>query len=297
MKISTFKTLLGAAATLCVLSLAQPVRAASLYNNWNYSIDSFTDGTEGSIIGDRSKFEFYGMAYREMGDRVYFAMNSNLSTSGYAMSGARNGKISYGDLFLNFNNPSNFNQANNNLFGIRFDSSNDTTFKLGLYGNVQATSLTNVNNGYTRMADHTQYVNSSPRQGAPARGFASYGDLAANTTYFNSQQAAPTTIKAGTFLGAISSMISQADLSSMGLDFSHFNAKGKYTFGFSVDKALLPEGNFVASLFAECGNDGMAMTGDLQGVPEPSSLAGLVAVVGLVAAGKTLRRRQQDSVA
>ncbi|HEY9696667.1 MAG TPA: XDD3 family exosortase-dependent surface protein [Trichocoleus sp.] len=293
MKFSTLTILLGIAAPLCILATTgQTAQAGTLRNNWNYSIDSFKDGTEGSTIGDKSKFEFYGMAFREMNDRVYFALNSNLSTSGYTSGGARNGKISYGDLLLNFRG-SNFSQANGNLLGIRFDASNDTQLKLGLYGNVQATSLTSVNAGYAHMSDHTKYVNAS--------GSASYGDLAetvstTGTSYFNSQQAAPTNINSGTFLGNISSLMSKTDLNSLGLDFSQFGAKGEYTFGFSVDKALLPNGDFVASLFAECGNDGVALVGETKSVPEPSSLAGLMAVLGLVGGSRQLRRRSQASV-
>lgn len=294
MKFSGFKTLLGTAATLCILAVAgQQAQAGTLHNSWNYSIDSFKDGTENSTIGDKSKFEFYGMAFKETADRVYFAINSNLSTTGYAHGSATNGKISYGDLFLNFNNTNSFNQANKdkNLFAIRFDATNDTGVKLGLYGGVSATSVTTKNSGYSSMNQHTQTV-------AGLKGSASYGDLAANTTYFNGTQAASTTISSGTFLGAVSNLISKTDLTSMGLDFSHFGTKGTQTFGFSIDKSLLPEGDFMASLFAECGNDGMVLNGDVKGVPEPSAIVGLVTAVGLVAGSRRLRRRsEQASVA
>ena len=289
MTFSSIKTFLGTAATLCVLALTgQNALAGTLHNTWTYSIDSFKDGTEGSTIGNTSKFEFYGMAFRETSDRVYFAINSNLSTNGYAYGSATNGKISYGDLFLNFNNPASFNQANGNLFAIRFDATNDTGMSLGLYGNVSAKSVTKLNSGYGSMNQHTQTV-------ANLGGAASYGDLAANNSYFNGTQAASTTISSGTFLGAVSSLMSKTDLASMGLDFDHFGTKGTQTFGFSVDKSLLSEGSFMASLFAECGNDGMVLSGDLKGVPEPSAIAGLVTAVGLVAGSRRLRRRNAQA--
>lgn len=479
MKFSSFKTLLGTAATLCILAVAgQQAQAGTLHNEWTYSIDSFKDGTEGGTIGSKSQFEFYGMAFKEVENRVYFAVNSNLSLNGYALSGARNGKISYGDLFLNFANTSRFDAANSKsqLFAIRFDRTNDTTFKLGLYGNVQATSLTTKNSGYSSIQSHTNTIShiqadsaqkytavagkyeiavqnlnkttqdrtkkaqerdetdrsyteavsaynttvqqkneavqsynltvqqknaaqtsynlavqqknaaqksydsavknkqnttlleqnlkywtqevttrksewdrltkevttrqedkdrltkevttsqqkrdqlsrslktlnsavatldqsltklnqdvtklSAEKEALDPTGMeASFGDLAATSTYFNTQAAAPTTISSGKFLGAISSMISQTDLDSMGLDFSHFGAKGTQTFGFSVSKSLLPEGNFMASLFAECGNDGMALSGNLKDVPEPSAIVGLLTTVGLVAGARRLRRR------
>jgi len=291
MKFSSIQTFFGTAATLCILAMTgQNALAGTLHNNWTYSIDSFRDGTEGNVIGDKSKFEFYGMAFQETADRVYFAINSNLSLNGYAQSGTTNGKISYGDLFLNFSNTNSFNQANGSLYAIRFDATNDTGVSLGLYGDVSAKSVTTLNSGYSSTNQHTQTV-------ANLGGSASYGDLAANTSYFNGKQAAATSISSGTFLGAISSMMSQTDLSTMGLDFSHFGAIGTQTFGFSIDKSLLPNGEFLASLFAECGNDGMVLSGDLKGVPEPSAIVGLVTVAGLVAGSRLRRRNSQSSVA
>lgn len=273
-------TLLGASA----LSGLQ-AQAGTLYNGWNYSIDSFNDGTEGYTIGDKSKFEFYGMAYRQVRNKVYFAFNSNLSLDGYRQSNALNGKISYGDLFLNFANPASFKQANGKLQGIRFDATNDTQMGLGLYQNVTAKSLTTSNSGYGSLQQHTNTVNGS------LKGNASYGDMAANTSYFDNSKAAATTIASGSLLGAIEKV---ADFSGLDLDFARFKAKGTYTFGFSVDKKLLPNGSFIASLFAECGNDGMVLSGDLKDVPEPSVMAGLIAL-GLLAAAGRLRRRAAEA--
>jgi hypothetical protein len=179
MKLQSVKTFLGTAATLCVLAIAgQQAQAGTLHNNWNYSIDSFNDGTEGGIIGDNSKFEFYGMAFKATADKVYFAFNSNLSKAGYDLDYAQNGRINYGDLFLNFKDVSSFNNANGSLFGIRFDDRNDTGLSLGLYDQVTATSLTTVNSGYTSLNHHDSTVDNY------LKGSSSYGDLAADTTYF-----------------------------------------------------------------------------------------------------------------
>jgi len=453
MKLSTFRTCIGTAATALCLCLVtgQQAQAGTLYSNWTYSIDSFNDGTEGHTIGEKSQFEFYGMAFQETHNRVYFAINSNLSLNSYASSGARNGKISYGDLFLNFANPSKFDDANskNQLFAIRFDGTNDTTLNLGLYGDVKATSLTTKNSGYSSIQSHTNTIDQIHAETAqkynaavskyetavqnlskttqqrtetaqkrddtarsydeavhtydkaiqqkneavqsydlaiqqkndatlkyqdavrkkqdatllkqevsrltqevatrkqevtrltqevttrkqqmdqlnrslttldrslttldqsltklnqdvaklnaekealdPAKIEASFGDLAVTSSYFNTQAAAPTTIASGTFLGAIS-RLTGTDLEKMGLDFSHFGTRGQYTFGFSVDKSLLPQDSFIASLFAECGNDGVSLNGELKGVPEPSMFAGLT-VVGVLMGGSQLRRRQRS---
>lgn len=286
------KTALSTTAIFFTL-LATQAQAGTLHKGWNYSIDSFKDGTEGNTIGEKSKFEFYGMAFTQTRDKVYFAINSNLSLNGFQDKNAQNGKISYGDLFLNFANPSNFNQANGKLYGVRFDNQNDTRFVtgsgknqktvnpgLGLYQNVSATSVTSKNSGYSSLQSHTDTVNKQ------LKGNASYGDLAANTSYFDNSKAALTSMASGSFLGAIEQV---ADFSKLGLDFGHFQAKGAYTFGFSVDKKYLPNGSFVANLFAECGNDGMVLAGELKDVPEPSIMMGL-ATIGLLTAGLGRRR-------
>jgi hypothetical protein len=300
----------AALGTVAVATLAfgQQAEAGTLHNGWSYSIDSFNDGTEGRIIGENSKFEFYGMAFKQTKDKVFFAFNSNLSLDGYADAGALNKKISYGDLFLNFTNPSSFNQANGSLYGVRFDNTNDTRFTsqrtttvrgrtrtitetttpgLGLYQNVATTSYTTRNRGYNSPDHHTKTV-------ASYKGQASYGDLAANTSYFDNSKAAQTNMASGSFLGGIQAI---ADFKGLGLDFANFKTKGTYTFGFSIDKALLPNGQFVANLFAECGNDGMVLTGELTDVPEPSVMAGL-ALIGLTVAAsraKTATKRQASA--
>jgi hypothetical protein len=194
---------------------------------------------------------------------------------------------------FNFANPDNFNQARGKLYGVRFDQQNDTRFvtgsgktqktvnpNVGLYQNVSATSVTNKNSGYSSLQSHTNTVNKQ------LKGNASYGDLAANTSYFDNSKAALTSMASGSFMGAIEQV---ADFSKLGLDFGHFQAKGAYTFGFSVDKKYLPNGSFVANLFAECGNDGIVLAGDLKDVPEPSLMMGL-ATIGLLTAGLNRRR-------
>ncbi len=288
----TLNTVVGTVTTFCLLALAgQHAQAGTLYNGWNYSIDSFNDGTEGWLTGSKSKFEFYGIAHKQVKDKVYFAINSNLSLNGYAEANALNGKISYGDLLFNFTNPSSFDKGNGKLYGVRFDATNDTRFatasgqqapKLGLYKDVKATSVTTVNDGYSSLQQHTNVVQNW------MGGKDSYGDLPAGTTYFDSNKAAQNVMASGNFLSSISQV---TDFSKLGLDFGHFGATGTYTFGFSVDKKYLPSGDFIASLFAECGNDGIALKGNLKDVPEPSMLIGL-SMVGLLAAKGRLRRRE-----
>jgi hypothetical protein len=283
MKSQMLKTLLGAVVVAGALAMTgQAAQAGTLHNGWNYSIDSFNDGTEGGTIGQNSKFEFYGMAYKQIGNQVVFAINSNLAKTGYNSRGAAGGNIGYGDLMLDFTGQGNLNRANGGLQAVNF-APNDGNRSTGVYDGVTATSVATANQGYYSTNYHTSTVR---RLG----GNASYGEIASNTSYMDGDKAALNLIQSGTRTGGITEI---ADFSSMGLDFGHFNATGTQTFGFSIDKSLLKKGSFVASLFAECGNDGLVLTGAI--VPEPSAMIGLTAV-GLMAGASQLRKRRRAAV-
>jgi hypothetical protein len=290
-----FKIAVG--ATVAAVMGMAPAQAGTLHNGWTYSIDSFNDGTEGKTIGQKSKFEFYGMAYRQVGKNIEFAFNSNLDWSqAYQSSGARNGSIAYGDLMLNFGDQTSFTAAEtaNKMYGVRFDSNNDSRVNgqnggLGLYSGVTTESLTTVNSGYSSVGQHKQYV-------TKYGGFDSYGDLAQSTTYFGAQTAAAQThIKTGTLQQNLSGITTS--FANTGLDFGHFNATGTKTFGFTLDASKMPTGKFMASLFAECGNDGIVLSGEIKDlksvptkVPEGSSGAGVMAIGAMVATA-ALRRK------
>jgi hypothetical protein len=280
MKSQTLKALIGAVVVAGTLAFSgQQAQAGTMHKGWNYSIDSFNDGTEGSKIGQSSKFEFYGMAFKQTADKVIFAFNSNLSKNGYLYRNAAGGNISYGDLMIDFTGKGNLNKANGNLYGVDFVNSNDSTGQQGLYSNVTAKSVATVNSGYYSTDYHTSTVK---RLG----GTASYGEMASNTSYIDGNKAALNIINSGTRKGGITHI---TDIASLGLDFGHFNATGTQTFAFSIDKSLLPKGNFVATLFAECGNDGMILTGR---IPEPSALVGVVTVGAIVGASQIRKRRR-----
>lgn len=294
MKFNAVKAALIASSVVgaTVLGYGQEAWAGSLHNGWNYAIDSFNDGTQGRTIGQNSAFEFYGMAMKQTRDKVFFAINSNLSQDGKAYGSARNGSVSYGDLFLNFANTSSVSDANGNLHAIRFNDANDSKdfgIEKGLYSNVTGVGLMADNLGYSNLESYRNAVNN--RYG----GNASFGDLDAQTAYFNHDGGATlnasaygyTNIESGTLLGGIEAISNLADL---GLDFGHFGATGSETFGFSVDRNLLPDGEFIAHFFAECDNDGIALAGNLADVPEPTSILSL-ALLGLAGAG--VRRMKQ----
>ncbi|MCC3531137.1 MAG: PEP-CTERM sorting domain-containing protein [Microcoleus sp. PH2017_22_RUC_O_B] len=278
------------AVFLAIIGLQpQKATAATLSNGWNYAIDSFNDGVTGPQIGG-GEFEFYGIAVKETSDTAFIAINSNLSLAGYADSAAQSGNINYGDLFFNFSGQ-NFDTANANrsLFAVRFAEGNDSgVATTGVYSNVTAKNVTKTNSGFINLNQYNTTV-------ASGGGTPSMGDLAATDPYF--QQTGNWTvlnsIASGTKVAEISSL-TPATLSAMGLDFSQFNAVGSQTIGFSFNKSAIPSGSYVANLFAECANDAIAIKGEFEAVPEPSTWFGTLAglsFLGMGAAKGKMKRK------
>lgn len=273
-----FQRLTAITAILCALgAISQPAQAGTLYKDWNYAIDSFNDGVSGGQVGG-GIFEFYGFAIKESNGKIIVALNSNLPLSGKSDPLATNGSISYGDIFFNFTDQ-NFKTASDNgdLFAIRFAEANDSgVATTGVYKNAIGKNVTLTNSGFSSLDQYNNYVQT-------AGGTPSMADLAANDPYFEQTGYGTVlnSIASGTKIGDIN-FLSAAALSEQGLDFGYFGATGSQTVGFSLDKSLLPNGNFIANFFAECANDGIAIQGELKSVPEPSSLAGLGALIGLI---------------
>ncbi len=276
---------------LAPLAMAPMMMASTLYGGWNYAIDSFNDGIEDNKIGPTSAFEFSGVAYRQVGERLEFAFNSNLNwDQAFPSPGARNSNIAYGDFFLNFQgtNPGSTlsgASATSSLYAVHFDADNDTRLagqppSLGLYRNVQAEGLTLVNNGFATLNAYEQKIRELG--GSP-----NYADLPAGTDYLTPTLGALTHMKSGELVSPIAI---QTDFAGTGLDFGHFGATGSKTFGFSLDSRSLPVGSFIANVFAECSNDGIAIAGRVVEPKEADEPTGWVAmVVGAIGLG--LRRR------
>ncbi len=286
----------SAAVFFAVITLQQQkAAAATLSNGWNYAIDSFSDGVTGVQIGG-GEFEFYGIAVKETSDTAFIAINSNLSLAGYADSAAQRGNINYGDLFFNFSGQ-NFNTANANgsLFGIRFAEGNDSGVPTtGVYSNVTAKSVTEINNGFSNLSLYNNRVQS-------AGGTPSMGDLSATDPYF--EQTGTSTvlnsIAAGTKVAEINSL-TPAALSALGLNFAQFKAVGSQTIGFSFNKSSMPSGQYIANLFAECANDAIALKGSFEKgsaepVPEPSTIFGTLAGLSILAAKRKLKRQTSSN--
>ncbi len=288
MKTSTLKKLIGTTvASLCFVSVSGlPAVAGQLHNGWNYGIDSFADGSGGE------SFNIRGIAVKETSNSIFVALTGGMPLTGVANSGAADKNIGWGDLFLNFTNK-NFTTASTqkSLFGVRFAGTNDSQAgTTGLYGNVKGASVTNVNHGFGSLQ---QYYNAGFDK-ANTQG-TDIATKAAAYNYFGTGTILNVIDSGANKLGGIQSL-SAAALNSQGLDFGFFKeAKGTQTLGFSLNKSDLglADGNYnyMASIFLECGNDGVALNGKVD-VPEPGSFAGL-ALVGLtLLGGSRLYKRQ-----
>ncbi len=298
----TFLALAGCALAAATAGIA-PAHAQDA-SGWTYSIDSFDDGSEAGRRGSNSVYEFYGLAIKETADRVYVGLNSNLGLGGDYTGGAWDNYIHYGDLFFNFTGE-DLADAQGNLFAVKFDAGNDSgVSELGVYGDVVGQNVAKQNSGFQTMNSHRDWANGG--------GTASMGDLDHNTTladgdsYFQQGKYSVTnSIASGTFLGGIEQLDGGA-LAALGLNFQSVNAavQGTQTFGFSFARDLMVDGEYVAHLFAECINDGLAIAGSLprieipeppspEDVPEPAITAGLLLIGGL----GLLKSRQREATA
>lgn len=269
-------TKIGVAGVLAALLVAGPASAGVLYNNWMYGIDSYVDGYAGGQVGPSTNFEFYGIALKADATDLHIAINANLPLGGVAAPGTPSNMISYGDLLFNFSGSGLVDASNaSSLVGIRFDALNDATVGgVGVYSGVQAKNLSVAHYGFATNAQHA--ARATNLGGTPQM-----GDLSDTNGYF--QNNTLNLIDSGAFEGGLG----LADLTD--LDFGYFGANGTYTISFSVALSDLPAnplatGGWVASLYAECANDGLAITP----IPEPATV--ILLGIGFLGAGVARRR-------
>ncbi len=308
MKIQT----LGVAVATCltVLSTATQATAGTLWNGWNYSIDAVGDGSPSSAA--TSVYDIKGIAIRHYGDNIVVAINANTPLDGVVDHGALGGSIGWGDLFFNFTG-NNFRTASNSssLFAVRFAAKNNSGVNdVGVYSGVSSTGTYKVNNTTKNYAVANRGYQSLQHYYNAGWGRTNtQGDLTTTQAvmdYYspNAPTAAiSTVITAGNKIGNIQ-LLNGGQLGLMGLDFNYFfpgkNTKtkvdfaGTQTFGFQFSSNLLPRGEFIANIFLECGNDGVALKG-ARPVPEPSAVGGLM-LVGLALGGKRFLKRRNNAV-
>jgi hypothetical protein len=253
---------------------------------WDYTVAGTGNGTGGAA------YDYRGIAIKEDGNDIIVAINAGMGLQGSNYNGEI---INHGDLFLNFSG-TNFKAASDagNLFAVHFATagSQSGVSEVGVYKNVTAKSVTAQNYGWGNTTAWSNAVG----------GNNSYGDLKSNDTYFGDQTGSGkilNEIKTGTKVGGLLMMNAQ-ELAANGLNFStQRGAKGEkadaaVTLGFRFTKtADFKAGNFIANMFAECGNDGLAIKSNFTRgykVPEPTAMAGM-AVVGGMSLLRRLRRR------
>jgi hypothetical protein len=274
-------------AGLC--GLIQPANALVLHDGWNYSMDVYNDSTGFNRDGNGA-FEIYGSAYKVVGDKAYFAINSNVNLStGVYSSVAADQRIDFGDMLLNFTGKS-LDAANGELFGIRFAAENDSLAPtLGIYKDVTARSVTAENSGYSSLA---QYNTTVVSYGVTP----TIGDLVYNDSYFDQTKSTLNSIQNGTKIGDIALL---SDVSALGLDFNFFGSKmGIYSFAFSFDAALLPTSPGIYLLGMECNNDivaGYYDAPDATDVPTPAAI--LPTLFGLFGAASRKKKQAIKAIA
>lgn len=283
----------GLAIAGTVITGVKPASALVVHDGWNYSMDAINDSSPFKSDGT-GLFEIYGTAYKVDNGVVTFAINSNVDlATGVNDSRASGGKIHYGDLLLNFTGKS-LEAANNELFGIRFDANNESgvsALGVGVYSNVTAKQVATANASWGSLGQYNQYI-----LGKGVK--PTIGDLVYDDTYFDQNKEVLNVIESGTKVGNINFI---SDLSTIGLDFAHFNSgkTGSKTFAFSFDAAFLPTDSTGIYHFGfECNNDLVAGSYFSPTVPPtdvPTPAAVLPAVFGMI--GAAFRKKEEQDVA
>jgi hypothetical protein len=263
-------------------------KAGTIINDWNIATDPHDDSL---WIDSSGIFELHNMGIKDDGENIWVGINGNVPltghNTGYSVAGfpISNGNIGLGDLFFDFSGSGNFENASNNhgLYGVRFSPNNDSgVSSLGLYEYVKAKDVEKLNAGYWNLGSYNLEV----RQNTGHDG--QVGDLAVNNPYYapytNSytSKPMPNVISEGQYKGGIT-LLNNSDLLAAGFNPGILPTQGAYTYGFKFAKSLLPNGNYIASLFEECLNDGIALVGSFepkkleppQSVPESSSILGI----------------------
>ncbi len=254
--------------TLGICSLPiQTAQAGTIHNNWNYVIDSPSDGTERTgfgfnptpyrVGGSDNPFEMYGMSLLDLGDRVTVAITGNMPLGGVddPWGYVNDGNTAWGDLFFNFTGE-DIPTANTreNLFAVRFAANNEAgVSELGVYKDITLKNVASINDGWPTV---DRYINAVEAKGSDP----SMGDIDIRSGYFGEESY--NVIDSGTKVGDVE-LLDLPALTALGLDFENFDAAGSETFGFSFAKPEGFIGSFISHIVTECFNDGVALKGAL----------------------------------
>lgn len=252
---------------------------------WQTAVDSFNDASE--AISGRTEFggnsyEIYSLSMKQEGNQVTVVIRANLPLSGN-MYGGRN--INWGDLILDFSGNAKAgtvfsNQANTGVYGVRFSAGNDSgVSQLGLYEASSLKYVASANYGWQHLKHFKNYA-------ANAGATPSLGDVAIDSSYFtkfDQKSQVPTSLANGLFVSGLGTPSASAltdyevDLSGAFLDprSAMYNVTSQdgnppeiYTISFSFEKTPEMTGDFVAYLFTECLNDGVALVGHFDDCPD-----------------------------
>ena len=297
MKIRGVSKIAACAVALAATALLPQAEGGPLIGGWNYASDSVIDNSGGAV------YQYGGLAFRQDGNTAYFAVSSGTPLNGVSESGATDGRIDHGDLFINFsahNLDTAAEYTDPGVFAVRFASGNDSlngsSSAFGVFGSVTAVSTAAQNVGYSSINAYLAGHSAVPQMGD----FQTATDV---RNYFGGTEPIRANISAGTLLGGISPL-TQTQLTGLGLVLSNFpTISPQHVFGFSLNTSALAFGTFTASMFLECGNDGVALNGEIvpggggnnDPVPEPSSVALLV--LGIAGSWSQLRRRRLPNAA
>jgi choice-of-anchor A domain-containing protein len=146
-------------------------------DDWYYVLDSNTDGYDSLMVGKGSVHEYFGIAYRQTGDKlqVLFIISHNkfgdpkgdinVTMPGSGVQVNMEVTINMGDLFVNIKKGDgtyeNFMNASDagSLMGVRHDNRNDAGVSdLGVYSNVVAMDVTYMNSGFKSVSAYDEEV-------------------------------------------------------------------------------------------------------------------------------------------
>ncbi len=275
---STLLSTLAAAAT--VAAIAPTASAYSLtgtHDGWTYMQDSADDSTGGGGI-----FEIFGMAYKQEGNTLSFALNADIGIEGHDWRHAKDKNIGWGDLVLTFGDVE---------YGVHFAGTNDSgVSETGLYSDITRQDVTKNNHGWSRFSSYANYVGAESTHFGDERDVAHFANRA--------KRQSGNSLASGTHEGDIT-MLGSSELLDFGAAFGG-DETGDYTFGFSFEMTEAMTGEFVAELWLECINDSIALDGIVAskttshpvGVPEPTAMLGLLGATAF--GGTRLRRRNDD---